>query len=124
MSLSFPMTPCRCRNWMYPWVAINCQWPRPYLCIKSLPWRVSLPLSSGDIVLLAAAPPPPPGGPKPPAPILANMDPAQTDSLLSAVANRMRQPLGQEAHAAARAGTGLAPPLEAMPPLRAALIRE
>ena len=63
--------------------------------------------------------PPPP--PKPPPPILANMVPAQTASLLSAVANRSLQPLGQEAQAAARDGTRSE--LDTLPPLGAPLIR-
>ena len=59
----------------------------------------------------------------PPPPILANMVPAQTDSLLSADANRIRQPLGQDAQAAARAGTRFGPPLVTLPPLGEPLIR-
>ena len=67
---------------------------------------------------LAAAPPN-----MPPPPILANMVPAQTDSLLSADAKRILQPLGQDAQAAARAGTRFGPPLVTLPPLGAPLIR-
>src|SRR4030043_275664 len=63
---------------------IKCQWLRPYFCIISLPWRVILRLALSSQTAAV---------------------PAHTDSLLSSLARRGRHPLGQEAQAAARAGT-------------------
>ena len=79
---------------------ISCQWPRPNFCIRSLPWRVNFTDPSTLITIV----------------------PAQTDSLLSAVASRIRHPLGHEAQAAARAGVSGRSRFRTLPPLGLPLI--